>query len=117
MSAPTHAERDGAANAFLDPKIDPETLEVAPGTVHHSVEGWVPQLATEWSWSPDNLALTVRLRDGVTFHDGEAFDAAAVKANIERYKTAPESKRSSNPFTLCWRETAPAGRSIPSLPI
>jgi len=47
MSAPTHADRHGAANAALDPKVDPETLEVAPGTVHESVEGWVPQLATE----------------------------------------------------------------------
>ncbi len=47
MSAPTHAERHGAANAALDQKIDPETLEVAPGTVHESVEGWVPDLATE----------------------------------------------------------------------
>ena len=51
MSAPTHAERHGATNAALDPKIDPkvdpETLEVAPGTVHHSIEGWVPQIATE----------------------------------------------------------------------
>jgi hypothetical protein len=43
MSAPTHAERHGAANAALDP----ETLEVAPGTVHESVEGWVPEVATE----------------------------------------------------------------------
>jgi hypothetical protein len=51
VSAPTHAERHGATNAALDPKIDPkvdpETLEVAPGTVHHSIEGWVPQIATE----------------------------------------------------------------------
>jgi hypothetical protein len=43
VSAPTHADRHGAANAALDP----ETLEVAPGTVHESVEGWVPTLATE----------------------------------------------------------------------
>jgi peptide/nickel transport system substrate-binding protein len=54
---------------------------------------YVPQLATGWSWSPDNLELTMTLRPGVTFQDGEAFDAAAVKANIERYKTAPESRR------------------------
>ncbi len=51
MSAPTHAERHGAANAAQDPKtdrkIDPETLEVAPGTIHESVEGWVPDLASE----------------------------------------------------------------------
>jgi hypothetical protein len=47
MSGPTHAERQGAIDPVLDPKIDPEILEVAPGTVHESVEGWVPQLATE----------------------------------------------------------------------
>jgi len=43
VSAPTHADRHGTVNAAFDP----ETLEVAPGTVHESVEGWVPQLATE----------------------------------------------------------------------
>ena len=32
---------------------------------------FVPQLATAWTWSPDNLALTVTLRDGVKFQDGE----------------------------------------------
>jgi hypothetical protein len=42
VSAPTHADRRATANAALDP----ETLEVAPGTVHDSVEGWVPALAT-----------------------------------------------------------------------
>src|SRR5258708_14459342 len=54
---------------------------------------FVPQLATEWSWGEDARSLTLKLRQGVVFHDGEAFDAAAVKANIERYKTMPESKR------------------------
>jgi len=46
VSAPTHADRPATANAAVDSKIDPETLEVAPGTVHESVEGWVPALAT-----------------------------------------------------------------------
>ncbi|OLB18138.1 MAG: hypothetical protein AUI12_18615 [Acidobacteria bacterium 13_2_20CM_2_57_6] len=27
--------------------MNPDTLEVAPGTVHESVQGWVPKLATE----------------------------------------------------------------------
>ena len=53
----------------------------------------VPQLATSWQWSPDNKALTMKLRSGVTFHDGEKFDAAAVKYNIERHKTIAGSNR------------------------
>ncbi len=47
----------------------------------------VPQLATGYEWSADNKALTIKLRPGVTFHDGEKLDAAAVKYNIERHKT------------------------------
>lgn len=52
MSAPSHAERQGAANAAVDPdkvpgRIDPDQLEVAPGTARQTVEGWVPELASE----------------------------------------------------------------------
>lgn len=54
---------------------------------------YVPQLATEWAWSADALTLTMKLRPGVVFHDGEPMDAAAVKANIERAKTMTESRR------------------------
>ncbi|MFI4988915.1 MAG: ABC transporter substrate-binding protein, partial [Alphaproteobacteria bacterium] len=53
----------------------------------------VPQLATEWAWSADSLSLTMKLRPGVVFHDGEPFDAAAVKFNLERYKNAAYSSR------------------------
>lgn len=52
-----------------------------------------PQLATGYEWSADNKALTLKLRSGVTFQDGEPFDAAAVKFNIERHKTLPGSNR------------------------
>jgi peptide/nickel transport system substrate-binding protein len=56
---------------------------------------YVPQLATKWVWSADALALTLTLRAGVTFQDGEPLDGEAVKFNIERYKTAPTSRRVS----------------------
>lgn len=52
-----------------------------------------PQLATGYEWSTDNKVLTLKLRSGVTFQDGEPFDAAAVKFNIERHKTLPGSNR------------------------
>ncbi|NBS96589.1 MAG: hypothetical protein EBT08_10685, partial [Betaproteobacteria bacterium] len=53
----------------------------------------VPQLASSWVWSPDNKILILKLRPGVTFHDGEKFDAAAVKFNIERHKNLAGSNR------------------------
>lgn len=53
----------------------------------------VPQLATSYQWSTDNKSLTLRLRSGVTFHDGEKFDAAAVKYNLERHKNMKGSNR------------------------
>ncbi|HEY8068768.1 MAG TPA: ABC transporter substrate-binding protein [Burkholderiales bacterium] len=53
----------------------------------------VPMLATSHEWSADNKTLTLKLRPGVTFHDGEKFDAAAVKFNLERHKNMPGSSR------------------------
>jgi len=43
VSAPMHAPRQTAAEAALDP----EKLEVAPGTQRESIEGWVPTLASD----------------------------------------------------------------------
>src|ERR1700741_5320040 len=53
----------------------------------------VPQLATSYQWPAANKALTIKIRQGVTFHDGEKLDAAAVKFNIERHKTMAGSNR------------------------
>src|SRR5215813_11836520 len=55
-----------------------------------------PQLATAWEWTDDRKGLVVKLRPGVKFHDGELFDAAAVKFNIERHLTMPGSTRKSD---------------------
>jgi peptide/nickel transport system substrate-binding protein len=53
----------------------------------------VPQLATSHEWSADNKSLVIKLRSGVTFHDGEKMDAAAVKYNLERHKNMKGSNR------------------------
>jgi ABC-type transport system substrate-binding protein len=42
----------------------------------------VPRLATSWQWR-DDRTLDVTLRQGVTFHNGEVFDAEIVKLNWE----------------------------------
>ncbi|MFV0256871.1 MAG: ABC transporter substrate-binding protein [Acidimicrobiales bacterium] len=51
----------------------------------------VPGLAESWEFAEDGSYLELKLRTGVTFHDGEAFNAEAVKANIERAKTVEGS--------------------------
>lgn len=56
---------------------------------------FVPQLATEWAFDEAQTKLTFKLREGVTFHDGAPFDAGAVKANIDRALTLPDSNRKS----------------------
>ena len=64
----------------------------------------VPQLATEWSWNDDGTQLTMKLREGVTFHDGTPFDAEAVAANIERSQTMEESRRKSEVASISGTE-------------
>lgn len=53
----------------------------------------VPRLATGHTLSPDGLQLTMTLRQGVKFHDGEPFTATAVKYGIDRHLTLPASFR------------------------
>ena len=53
----------------------------------------VPQLALDHKTSPDGKTLTLKLRAGVVFHDGEKMDAAAVKASLDRHMTMQGSFR------------------------
>src|SRR4051812_24208696 len=53
----------------------------------------VPQLALSHETSADGKEVTIKLRPGVKFHDGEAFDAEAAKFSIERHITMQGSFR------------------------
>ena len=44
----------------------------------------LPLLATEWAVSDDALTWEFKLREGVKFHDGAPFNAAAAKASLDR---------------------------------
>ncbi len=44
----------------------------------------VPGLATSWEFLDDNKRIRFHLRQGVKFHDGEDFNAAAVKFTFDR---------------------------------
>src|SRR3954471_8495747 len=53
----------------------------------------VPQLALSHETSADGKEVTIKLRPGVKFHDGEAFNAEAAKFSLERHLTLPGSFR------------------------
>ncbi|MGO1543421.1 MAG: ABC transporter substrate-binding protein [Gulosibacter sp.] len=57
-------------------RVPYETL-LAPGENGHAE----PFLASDYELEPESLTLT--LQEGVTFHDGEPFNAEAVKVNVE----------------------------------
>ena len=66
--------------------------------LYHDRQGTItPSLATSWKFI-DPLTLELKLRTGVRFHNGEAFDAQSVKYTIDSIN-APDSK-AINKFTL-----------------
>lgn len=92
-----------AAPKTLDPfyASDGETFRVSrqifeglvstePGTADPA-----PGLAKEWS-TTDGLSYTFELQEDVTFHDGTAFDAAAVCANFDRWYQTPELQQTDD---------------------
>src|SRR3974390_2975960 len=53
----------------------------------------IPQLALSHETSADGKEVTIKLRPGVKFQDGEPFDAAAAKFSLERHLTMQGSFR------------------------
>jgi peptide/nickel transport system substrate-binding protein len=78
----------------LDPTVAPAAAigeivhyNVLEGLTKINVDGTVtPLLAESWTMDPDGRSYTFKLRKGVKFHDGEAFDASDVKFSFERAK-------------------------------
>ncbi|MFI6815885.1 ABC transporter substrate-binding protein [Nonomuraea sp. NPDC050328] len=76
---PTKRSAGTSGLNYLFPVYDPLLRTDPTGKV-------VAGLATAWKLSAGDLTLT--LRPGLKFSDGETLDAAAVKANLERCKAA-----------------------------
>jgi peptide/nickel transport system substrate-binding protein len=84
---------DSTSDALFDPRItqsrheeqviaqvfDQLVSEDADGSLH-------PGLAKSWKVAPDNLSMTLQLRDDVKFHDGTPFNAEAVKFTLDTIK-------------------------------
>ncbi|MHA3977520.1 ABC transporter substrate-binding protein [Halovulum sp. GXIMD14794] len=61
-----------------------------------------PALATGWEISDDGTEYTFTLREGVTFHDGSAFNADAVVFNFERMLNEDHPYHDTGPFPLAF---------------
>jgi peptide/nickel transport system substrate-binding protein len=64
-------------NTLIDAIYEPLAARVGPGHYY-------PSLARSWSVQPDGLTWLFRIREGVTFHNGERFSAKDVVATLER---------------------------------
>jgi len=63
----------------------------------NSLQSIVPDLATDWSWGEDKTELTVRLRQGIKWHDGEPFTARDVKCTWDLITGKSSDKLRVNP--------------------
>jgi peptide/nickel transport system substrate-binding protein len=71
-----------------------------------------PNLAESWEASDDGLAWTFTLREGVTFHDGEPFNAEAVCFNFDRWYNFPAALQ--NPSASYYWQTVFGGFADPA---
>lgn len=94
----TPGEKDGYYTSLITQVWEPLVTLGQDGTPQ-------PALATKWSMSQDGKEWTISLREGVTFHDGEPFNADAVIANIDR--VVQHSPKKSPFYTLDAKKTYP----------
>ena len=84
---------------------DPENWEAITWNVfEHLIEidkdgTLVPRLATGWRWL-DDQTLEMTLRQGVTFHNGEVFDAEIVKLNMAESTQLRQAHRSGEQWNF-----------------
>ena len=79
---PPNLDPTGGAAAAIDEVVYANVFE---GLTRFGPDGAVlPALAERWDVSGDGTVYTFHLHDGVTFHDGTAFDAEDVKFSLDR---------------------------------
>jgi peptide/nickel transport system substrate-binding protein len=69
----------------------------------NSLQSIVPDLATGWSWNEEGTELTMPLREGIAWHDGQPFTAADVVCTFELLTGKSSEKFRVNPRKSWYR--------------
>lgn len=86
--ASSNYDPQAATNQFVNTYLYP----VYDRLINFTPDGkFEPMLADSWTFQDAGKSLVMKLHKGVVFHDGAAFDAAAVVANIDRAKNYAKS--------------------------
>jgi len=59
---------------------------------------FTPGLITEWGWNDDNSKIIMKVREGVTWHDGSPFTPQDVVWSLER----AANEKTGNPIQFVW---------------
>jgi peptide/nickel transport system substrate-binding protein len=90
---PPGLDPTASASAAIDRVVYANIME---GLIKVDRSGqFVPGLATSWNASPDGKVYMFYLRQGVTFHNGEPFNAQVAKWNLER--SAAQGTKNAHP--------------------
>lgn len=119
---PPHLDPTAGAAAAIDEIVYANVFE---GLTRIDENGEIqPALAESWEVSEDGKTYTFKLRQGVTFHDGSAFDAEDVKFSLDRARAddstnaqkglfaAIESVETVDPQTVKITLASPAGNFL-----
>jgi peptide/nickel transport system substrate-binding protein len=107
---PPGLDPTASASAAIDRVVYANIME---GLIKVDRNGkFVPGLATNWKVSPDGKVYTFQLRQGVTFHNGEPFNAQVAKWNLER--GAAEGTKNAHPefFRIIEKIETPDGQTL-----
>ena len=75
-----------------------------PTKPSNSLDTIIPELATSWSWDATRTKLTVKLREGVKWHDGQPFTAMDVQCTFHRLNGKEPDYLRRNPRGI-WYES------------
>lgn len=104
----------------LDPTIAPAAaigeithFNIFEGLTRIRENGEVaPLLAESWTVSPDMKSFTFKLKSGVKFQDGTAFDSADVKYSFEKYAGEKSTNKRKAVFTNMAKVDAPDATTV-----